>query len=142
MGWALVLHDGAGDVPRTLPPETREPRLVALCRCLDRGARRRQARRTSFVWELEDCPHFNAGRGSVLTADGTVEMEACIMEGATLRCGAVAGLSTVANAVSLARLLMEKTPHIYLAFDGAEAFARELEANRRVYVLTWSVGQF
>lgn len=94
------------------------------------------------MWELEDCPHFNAGRGSVLTADGTVEMEACIMEGATLRCGAVAGLSTVANAVSLARLLMEKTPHIYLAFDGAEAFARELEANRRVYVLTWSVGQF
>jgi hypothetical protein len=77
------------------------------------------------VRELEDCPHFNAGRGSVLTADGTVEMEACVMEGATLRCGAVAGLSTVANAVSLARLVMDKTPHIYLAFDGAEAFARE-----------------
>ncbi|XP_034579034.1 isoaspartyl peptidase/L-asparaginase 1 [Setaria viridis] len=148
MGWALVLHDGAGDVPRTLPPETREPRLVALCRCLDLGAAALRDGRAALdvvelvVWELEDCPHFNAGRGSVLTADGTVEMEACIMEGATLRCGAVAGLSTVANAVSLARLLMEKTPHIYLAFDGAEAFARELEANRRVYVLTWSVGQF
>uniref|UniRef100_A0A0A9HU24 beta-aspartyl-peptidase n=1 Tax=Arundo donax TaxID=35708 RepID=A0A0A9HU24_ARUDO len=52
-------------------------------------------------------------------------MEACVMEGATLRCGAVSGLSTVVNAVSLARLVMEKTPHIYLAFDGAEAFARE-----------------
>lgn len=75
--------------------------------------------------ELEDCPHFNAGRGSVLTSAGTVEMEACVMEGATLRCGAVSGLSTVANAVSLARLVMERTPHIYLAFDGAEAFARE-----------------
>lgn len=79
--------------------------------------------------ELEDCPHFNAGRGSVLTSDGTVEMEACVMEGATLRCGAVSGLSTVANAVSLARLVMEKTPHIYLAFDGAEAFAREQVSN-------------
>jgi hypothetical protein len=77
------------------------------------------------VRELEDCPHFNAGRGSVLTSDGTVEMEACVMEGATLRCGAVSGLSTVVNAVSLARLVMEKTPHIYLAFDGAEAFAKE-----------------
>lgn len=79
----------------------------------------------SQVRELEDCPHFNAGRGSVLTSDGTVEMEACVMEGATLRCGAVSGLSTIANAVSLARLVMDKTPHIYLAFDGAEAFARE-----------------
>ncbi|KAJ1294626.1 hypothetical protein BS78_01G159800 [Paspalum vaginatum] len=116
MGWALALHGGAGDVPRTLPAESREPRLATLRRCLDIGM---------AVRELEDCPHFNAGRGSVLTADGTVEMEACVMEGASLRCGAVSGLSTVANAVSLARLVMEKTPHIYLAFDGAEAFARE-----------------
>lgn len=77
------------------------------------------------VRELENCPHFNAGRGSVLTADGTVEMEACLMDGNTKKCGAVSGLSTVVNPVSLARLVMERTPHIYLAFDGAEAFARE-----------------
>lgn len=77
------------------------------------------------VRELENCPHFNAGRGSVLTTDGTVEMEACIMDGNTKKCGAVSGLSTVVNPVSLARLVMERTPHIYLAFDGAEAFARE-----------------
>ena len=161
MGWALALHGGAGDVPRTLPPENREPRLATLRRCLDIGTAALREGRTALdvvelvvrppllvsspiplsVWcrqpraildpihgqvrELEDCPHFNAGRGSVLTSDGTVEMEACVMEGATLRCGAVSGLSTVANAVSLARLVMEKTPHIYLAFDGAEAFARE-----------------
>lgn len=77
------------------------------------------------VRELEDHPHFNAGRGSVLTSNGTVEMEACIMDGNTKRCGAVSGLTTVKNAVSLARLVMEKTPHIYLGFDGAEAFARD-----------------
>jgi beta-aspartyl-peptidase (threonine type) len=77
------------------------------------------------VRELENCPHFNAGRGSVLTADGTVEMEACIMEGLTLRCGAVAGVSTVVNPISLARRVMEGTPHIYLAFHAAEAFARD-----------------
>jgi len=76
------------------------------------------------VRELENCPHFNAGRGSVLTATGTVEMEACIMDGYTKNCGAVSGLSTVVNPISLARLVMEKTPHIYLGFDGAEAFAR------------------
>jgi isoaspartyl peptidase/L-asparaginase-like protein (Ntn-hydrolase superfamily) len=52
-------------------------------------------------------------------------MEACIMDGNTKRCGAVSGLTTVVNAISLARLVMEKTPHIYLAFDGAEKFARE-----------------
>lgn len=67
---------------------------------------------------------FNAGKGSVLTSSGTVEMEACIMDG-TKRCGAVSGLTTVVNPISLARLVMENTPHIYLAFDGAEAFARE-----------------
>ncbi|KAG2536741.1 hypothetical protein PVAP13_9NG216446 [Panicum virgatum] len=130
MGWALALHGGAGDVPRTLPPELREPRLATLRRCLDLGAAALRDGRTALdvvelvVRELEDCPHFNAGRGSVLTAAGTVEMEACVMEG-TMRCGAVSGLSTVANAVSLARLVMERTPHIYLAFDGAEAFARD-----------------
>ncbi|CAN6282308.1 unnamed protein product [Urochloa humidicola] len=131
MGWALALHGGAGDVPRTLPAELREPRLAALRRCLDLGAAALRDGRSALdvvelvVRELEDCPHFNAGRGSVLTSAGTVEMEACVMEGATLRCGAVSGLTTVVNAISLARLVMEKTPHIYLAFDGAEAFARE-----------------
>ncbi|KAG5536349.1 hypothetical protein RHGRI_023951 [Rhododendron griersonianum] len=114
MGWAIALHGGAGDIPLNLPPERREPREAALRHCLDIGVR-----------ELENYPHFNAGKGSVLTSDGTVEMEACIMDGRTKKCGAVSGLTTVVNAISLARLVMEKTPHIYLAFDGAEAFARE-----------------
>lgn len=77
------------------------------------------------VRELENHPLFNAGQGSVLTTEGTVEMEACIMDGKTKKCGAVSGLKTVVNAISLARLVMDKTPHIYLAFEGAEAFARE-----------------
>lgn len=59
MGWALVLHDGAGDVPRTLPPETREPRLVALCRCLDLGAAAlRDGRAALDVVELVVRPSF------------------------------------------------------------------------------------
>lgn len=60
-----------------------------------------------------------------MTTAGTVEMEACIMDGNTKKCGAVSGISTVVNVISLARLVMEKTPHIYLGFDGAETFARE-----------------
>ena len=76
------------------------------------------------VRELENHPDFNAGKGSVLTTQGTVEMEASIMDGKTKRCGAVSGLTTVVNPISVARLVMEHTPHIYLGFDGAEALAR------------------
>ncbi|KAJ8772176.1 hypothetical protein K2173_027353 [Erythroxylum novogranatense] len=131
MGWAIAIHGGAGDIPLSLPPERRLPREATLRRCLQIGVAALQAQKHSLdvvelvVRELENCPHYNAGKGSVLTTAGTVEMEASIMEGKTKRCGAVSGLSTVVNPISLARLVMEKTPHIYLAFDGAEAFARE-----------------
>ena len=74
---------------------------------------------------LEDNIFFNAGKGSVLTNKGTVEMEACIMDGRTKECGAVSGLSTVVHPVSLARRVMEDSPHVYLAFHGAEEFARD-----------------
>ncbi|KAK6128129.1 hypothetical protein DH2020_038132 [Rehmannia glutinosa] len=131
MGWAIALHGGAGDIPRSMPPERREPREAALRHCLQIGVDAIKAGRSPLdvvelvVRELEDNPHFNAGKGSVLTSNGTVEMEACIMDGNTKKCGAVSGISTVKNAISVARLVMEKTPHIYLGFDGAEAFARE-----------------
>lgn len=58
-------------------------------------------------------------------------MEACIMDGKTMKCGAVSGVSTIVNAITLARLVMDKTPHIYLAFDGAEAFAREQVGDKQ-----------
>lgn len=77
------------------------------------------------VRELETDPLFNSGRGSALTEEGTVEMEASIMDGPKRRCGAVSGLTTVKNPISLARLVMDKSPHSYLAFSGAEKFARE-----------------
>lgn len=77
------------------------------------------------VRELESDPLFNSGRGSALTAKGTAEMEASIMDGHGRRCGAVSGLTTVKNPVSLARLVMDKSPHSYLAFSGAEEFARQ-----------------
>nr|GME03732.1 isoaspartyl peptidase/L-asparaginase 1 [Ipomoea batatas] len=131
MGWAIALHGGAGDIPRDLSQERRQPREAALHHCLEIGVAAIKANKSPLdvvelvVRELENIPCFNAGRGSVLTNSGTVEMEACIMDGNTKSCGAVSGLTTVVNAVSLARLVMEKTQHIYLAFEGAEAFARE-----------------
>ncbi|KAH0662896.1 hypothetical protein KY284_027827 [Solanum tuberosum] len=130
MGWAIALHGGAGDIPRDLPPELRELRESCLHRCLGIAIDALNSHKlpldvVELVRELENDPHFNAGKGSVLTNNGTVEMEACIIDGSTKNCGAVSGLTTVVNAVSLARLVMEKTPHIYLAFEGAEAFARE-----------------
>ncbi|WCJ35805.1 Isoaspartyl peptidase/L-asparaginase [Euphorbia peplus] len=131
MGWAIALHGGAGDIPLSLPPERRLPREAALRHCLQIGVAALQANKHPLdvvelvVRELENHPNFNAGKGSVLTTAGTVEMEACIMDGKTKNCGAVSGLTTVVNAISLARLVMEKTPHIYLGFDGAEAFARD-----------------
>lgn len=77
------------------------------------------------IRELETDPLFNSGRGSALTEKGTVEMEASIMDGTKRRCGAVSGITTVKNPISLARLVMDKSPHSYLAFSGAEDFARK-----------------
>ncbi|KAF3782228.1 Isoaspartyl peptidase/L-asparaginase [Nymphaea thermarum] len=132
MGWAIALHGGAGDIsPSLMPPHILEAREECLRKCLHIGVSALKAKATALdvvelvVREMENHPFFNAGRGSVLTTDGTVEMEASIMDGNTKNCGAVSGLSTVVSAISLARHVMEKTPHIYLAFDGAEAFARE-----------------
>jgi beta-aspartyl-peptidase (threonine type) len=76
----------------------------------------------AVAW-LEDCPLFNAGRGSAFTREGHVEMEASIMDGATQRAGAVLLLRRVRNPVRLARRVMERTPHVSLAGEAAERFA-------------------
>ncbi len=81
----------------------------------------------AVITVLEDSPLFNAGKGAVLTNAGTVELDAAIMDGSALRAGAVAGVKHVKNPITLARLVMEKSPHVMLAGDGAEAFAKELE---------------
>ncbi len=74
---------------------------------------------------LEDDSCFNAGRGSVLTAMGCIELDAAVMDGRTRRAGAVAGLRTTRAPVSLARMLLEQGPHVFLSGKDADAFARE-----------------
>lgn len=79
---------------------------------------------------LEDDPKFNAGKGAVYTADGRHELDASIMDGKTLKAGAIAGVKTVKNPISLARLVMQNTRHILLSGDGAEEFATKMNVER------------
>jgi beta-aspartyl-peptidase (threonine type) len=74
---------------------------------------------------LEDSPLFNAGKGAVLTSEGTAELDASIMDGKNLSAGAVASLKHIKNPISLARMVMEKSPHVMMVGDGAEAFAKQ-----------------
>ncbi|XAR48381.1 Asparaginase [Bertholletia excelsa] len=142
-GWAIAIHGGAGVDPN-LPSQRQEQAKQLLTRCLNLGI---SALRSSLpaidvvelvVRELESDPFFNSGRGSALTEKGTVEMEASIMDGAGRRCGAVSGITTVKNPVSLARLVMDKSPHSYLAFSGAEEFAHQqgVETVNNEYFIT------
>ncbi|KAF5468206.1 hypothetical protein F2P56_012379 [Juglans regia] len=129
-GWAIAVHGGAGVDPN-LPQQRQEEAKQLLTRCLNLGIDALRSNLSAVdvvelvVRELETDPVFNSGRGSALTAKGTVEMESSIMDGLGRRCGAVSGLTTVKNPVSLARLVMERSPHSYLAFAGAEDFARQ-----------------
>jgi len=127
---ALALHGGSGTLSRTLggndparayAAALAEAREVGW-RLLRDGAAALDVVEATAAW-LEDCPLFNAGRGSVFTAEGTHELDAAIMEGRQRRAGAVAGVSTVRHPVALARAVMERSGFVFLAGAGAEAFA-------------------
>jgi beta-aspartyl-peptidase (threonine type) len=130
--FAIAIHGGAGAVTRAaLSPERERERRAALHEALEAGRGILAAGGTSLdavtaaVKVLEDSPHFNAGRGAVFTRDGRNELDASVMDGATLRAGAVAGVTVVKNPVAAARAVMEKSGHVLLAGRGAEQFARE-----------------
>jgi beta-aspartyl-peptidase (threonine type) len=127
---ALVIHGGAGTMPRAEMTAEREAQyreglgtaLDAGYAVLDKGGTALDAVST-VVRLLEDNPLFNAGRGAVLTHDGYAELDASIMEGRRLRAGAVTGLRHIQHPVDLARAVMEKSPHVMLSGTGAEEFA-------------------
>lgn len=128
---ALALHGGAGAIPRSSAPGKRREVLEALRRILAMGREWLLAGGSALdvaeavVRELEDDPHFNAGRGAVLNREGEHELEASIMCGATHQGGAVTGLRTVRHPISLARRVLERPDLVFLAGEGAEAMARE-----------------
>src|SRR5881296_677894 len=129
--FGIVIHGGAGTIERsTMTPEKErayraglERALTAGYEILKRGGSSLDATEAA-VRVLEDDPHFNAGRGSVFTSAGTNEMDASSMDGNTLKAGAVGSVQHIKNPISLARLVMEKSPHVMLDCAGAEAFAK------------------
>ncbi len=127
---AIAVHGGAGTLdPAAMTPEKEKAYRAALSAAVQRGHRLLAAGGSALdaveaaVRVLEDTPLFNAGRGSVFTADGGHQMDAAIMRGDDLRAGAVAAVQNVKNPVSLARRVMERSPHVILSGRGAFEFA-------------------
>jgi beta-aspartyl-peptidase (threonine type) len=131
--WVLVVHGGAG---RRLDPALEPQVRAGLESALRQGAGLLASGGSSLdavelvVATLEDDPLFNAGRGAVYTRAGTHELDAAIVDGGTRAAGAVAALRTVKNPIRLARLVMERSPHVLLVGEGAEAFATAMGVER------------
>ena len=126
----LVVHGGAGTITRAdMTPEADAAIRAALTDALRQGHAEVVAGRpaldavTAALRVLEDDPNFNAGRGGVFAADGTVRHDASIMDGATGMAGASTGTMHVRHPIDLARAVMDASPHVLLAGDGAEEFA-------------------
>jgi L-asparaginase / beta-aspartyl-peptidase len=130
--FGLVIHGGAGTIERSnlTPEREREYRagleraLAAGYEILKRGGSSLDATEAA-VRVLEDDPHFNAGKGAVFTNAGTNELDAAIMDGQTLKAGAVANLRHIQNPIGLARMVMDKSPYVLMTGEGAEMFAKE-----------------
>jgi L-asparaginase / beta-aspartyl-peptidase len=124
---ALIVHGGAWDIPDAAVPACKagcERALTAGWRILQAGGSALDAIEAAVVI-LEDDSVFDAGYGSHLNLDGQVECDAIVMDGSTLRAGAVATLQHVRNPVGLARKVLENCPHMMLVAEGAERFAQE-----------------
>jgi L-asparaginase / beta-aspartyl-peptidase len=129
--WGLVIHGGAGVISReNLSPEREAEVRAAMTQALQaghavlaKGGASLDAV-TAAIRVLEDSPYFNAGKGAVFNHDGVNELDASVMDGQTRRAGAVAGVHHIQNPIDLARLVMEKSPHVMMVGDGAEAFAK------------------
>ena len=128
--FALAIHGGAGTILRiNMTPEKEQAYRDGLTASLAAGYDVLDARGTALdavqaaVNVMEDSPWFNAGKGAVFTHDGVNEQDACLMDGATRNAGAVAAVRHIRNPINLARLVLERSSHVLLAGDGAEAFA-------------------
>jgi len=136
LDWAIAIHAGAGVISRSVDDANRQEYLDSLNEGLAIGQRILQEGGTSLdaveqvLIHFENDPKFNAGRGAVYNHDGGHELDASIMDGSTHACGAVAGVTTVKNPITLARDVMENSRHVLLAGAGAERFADEMEVER------------
>jgi beta-aspartyl-peptidase (threonine type) len=130
--FGIVVHGGAGTIARAkMTPQMEAEYRAKLQEALMAGYKILAGGGTSLdaieaaIKILEDSPLFNAGKGAVFTAEGTNELDASIMDGKTKMAGAIAGVKRIKNPITLARMVMEKSPHVMMAGDGAEAFAKQ-----------------
>jgi beta-aspartyl-peptidase (threonine type) len=135
--WAVVLHGGAGVIARdSMTPQAEadyragiKEALAAAGGVLDKGGSSLDAVEAAIKL-LEDNPMFNAGRGAVFAADGTNQLDAAIMDGGTMMAGAVADVQRTRHPISLARAVMEHSPHVMLVGAGADAFAASVHLEQ------------
>ncbi|CAG9838237.1 unnamed protein product [Diabrotica balteata] len=124
----LLIHGGAGDIPDS----RNEGKIQGLRKSMEIGFKILKEGGSALdaveqaVIYMEDDANFNAGYGSVLNLSGEVEMDASIMEGSTLNAGGVTVVKDIKHPISLARIVMEQTPHVLLAAEGASKFAKSL----------------
>jgi len=128
--FGIVIHGGAGTILRkNMTPEVEAQYRETLALAIQTGHAILKAGGSSqeavekTIHVMEDSPLFNAGKGAVLTADETIELDASFMNGATLDAGAIAGVQTIKHPISAAIAVMEDSPHVMLSGKGAEAFA-------------------
>ncbi|MGB7324131.1 MAG: isoaspartyl peptidase/L-asparaginase [Rubripirellula sp.] len=133
--WSIAIHGGAGGGPERWEAGKAQTRKSGLERALQTGVELLKHGADAIdvveavVVVFEDDASFNAGRGAVLTKDGTAELDASIMDGKTLGCGAIAGVTKAKNPISLARLVMTQTPHVLLVGPGADLFAEQQQVQ-------------
>lgn len=130
--YVLVMHGGAGTIlKKNMTAEKEVAYRAAMTKALQTGYDAIKSGKSSLdavelaIHVLEDSPLFNAGKGAVFTHDGKNEMDAAIMDGKTLKAGAIAGVTVIRNPISAARAVMEKSEHVMMAGKGAEEFAKQ-----------------
>jgi beta-aspartyl-peptidase (threonine type) len=130
--WAIVVHGGAGIIERKdLTTEQEQAYREAMRRVTESGAKLLAEGKPALdvieatVGMMEDDPLFNAGRGAVFSAQGRNELDAAIMDGKTLKAGSVAGVTRTRHPISLARAVMERSPHVMLVGVGADRFSEQ-----------------
>lgn len=131
--YVMVIHGGAGTILKSqMTPERELEYKAKLTEALEAGYQLLKAGKPSLdaveaaVRIMEDSPLFNAGKGAVFTHDGKNELDAAIMDGATLKAGSIAGVTTIKNPIRAARAVMEKSEHVMMVGTGAEKFAKEV----------------
>jgi beta-aspartyl-peptidase (threonine type) len=133
--YTIVIHGGAGTFDKSFDDSLKEEYMNSLKEALSIGQKILESGGSSLdavekvVNFLESDPKFNAGKGAVFTSEGTHELDASIMNGADLSCGAVAGVKHIKHPISLARMVMEKTKHVLLCGEGADAFGKEMNMD-------------